>query len=48
LRANVVIAVGNCGLYLGEFGVRVEDTMPVTAEGSNVLTTFPRSLTSPP
>ena len=45
LRANVVIAVGNCGLYLGQFGVRVEDTVLVTAEGNNVLTTFPRSLT---
>jgi len=45
LRANVVIAVGNCGLYLGGFGVRVEDTVLVTAEGHDVLTTFPRSLT---
>ena len=44
LQANVVIAVGNCGLYLGEFGVRVEDTVQVTAEGNNVLTTFPRTL----
>jgi len=45
LRANVVIAVGNCGLYLGGFGVRVEDTVLVTTEGNRVLTTFPRSLT---
>jgi Xaa-Pro aminopeptidase len=44
LRANVVIAVGNCGLYLGEFGVRVEDTVLVTTEGHDVLTTFPRTL----
>jgi Xaa-Pro aminopeptidase len=47
LRANVVIAVGNCGLYLGGFGVRVEDTVLVAAQGHNVLTTFPRSLTWP-
>jgi Xaa-Pro aminopeptidase len=45
LRANVVIAAGNCGLYLGQFGVRVEDTVLATAEGNSVLTTFPRSLT---
>ena len=45
LRPNVVIAVGNCRLYLGGFGVRVEDTVLVTAEGNRVLTTFPRGLT---
>jgi len=45
LEANVVIAVGNCGLYLGDFGVRVEDTVLVTAEGCAVLTAFPRTLT---
>ena len=45
LEANTVIAVGNCGLYLGDFGVRVEDTVLVTAEGCAVLTAFPRSLT---
>lgn len=28
LPANVVIAVGNCGLYTGPWGVRVEDTQP--------------------
>ncbi len=43
LRPNVVIAVGNCGLYLGRFGVRVEDTVLVTADGHEVLTTFPRA-----
>ncbi len=45
VAANVVIAVGNCGLYTGPFGVRVEDTVLVTAEGHAVLTTFRRSLT---
>ena len=45
LEANVVIAIGNCGLYTGPWGVRVEDTVLVTAEGCAVLTAFPRSLT---
>jgi Xaa-Pro aminopeptidase len=45
LEANVVIAVGNCGLYLGGFGVRVEDTVLVTPGGRTVLTAFPRTLT---
>ena len=45
LEANTVIAVGNCGLYLGDFGVRVEDTVLVTAEGCTILTAFRRSLT---
>jgi Xaa-Pro aminopeptidase len=45
LEANVVIAVGNCGLYLGDFAVRVEDTVLVTPAGHTVLTAFPRSLT---
>lgn len=44
LRAHVAIAVGNCGLYTGPFGVRVEDTVRVMAEGHEVLTAFPRSL----
>jgi Xaa-Pro aminopeptidase len=44
LAEHVVIAVGNCGLYLGDFGVRVEDTVLVTAEGPLVLTNYPRRL----
>jgi Xaa-Pro aminopeptidase len=45
LEANVVIAVGNCGLYTGPWGVRVEDTVVVGSEGSTILTGFPRQLT---
>ncbi|MGC9346692.1 MAG: M24 family metallopeptidase [Anaerolineae bacterium] len=45
LPANVVLAVGNCGLYVGAWGVRVEDTVLVDAEGPVTLTTYPRSLT---
>jgi Xaa-Pro aminopeptidase len=44
LQANVVIAVGNCGLYTGPWGIRVEDTVLVGSEGATVLTEFPREL----
>jgi Xaa-Pro aminopeptidase len=41
LPANVVIAVGNCGLYTGPWGVRVEDTVEVGEEGPIMLTSYP-------
>lgn len=44
LGANVVIAVGNCGLYLGRSGVRVEDTVLVIKRGQRVLTRYPRQI----
>jgi Xaa-Pro aminopeptidase len=44
LEANMVIAVGNCGLYTGPWGVRVEDTVLVSSEGPKVLTRYPRQL----
>jgi len=44
LEANVVISVGNCGLYTGPWGVRVEDTVVVGQEGPMVLTHYPRRL----
>ncbi|HNS51855.1 MAG TPA: Xaa-Pro peptidase family protein [Anaerolineae bacterium] len=44
LPANVVIAVGNCGLYTGPWGVRVEDTNLVTPDGRETLTCYPRTL----
>ncbi len=44
LETNVVIAVGNCGLYTGPWGVRVEDTVIVGPEGPAVLTDYPRRL----
>lgn len=45
LQANVVIAVGNCGLYAGPWGVRVEDTIVIGADGPRLLTSYQRSLT---
>jgi|GEM_PF-70299 len=44
LEEGVVVSIGNCGLYLGDFGVRVEDTVLVTKEGPLVLSTFKRRL----
>ena len=44
LAANTVIAVGNCGLYTGPWGVRVEDTVLIGPRGPTVLTRFPRAL----
>jgi Xaa-Pro aminopeptidase len=41
LLSNVVIAVGNCGIYTGPWGVRVEDTVTVGEEGPVVLTSYP-------
>ena len=44
LRANTVLAVGNCGLYMDDFGIRVEDTVVVTASEPAVLTDYARRL----
>jgi len=43
----MVIAVGNCGLYTGPWGVRVEDTVVVDIDGPKVLTDYPRQLEGP-
>jgi len=44
LKPGMVISIGNCGLYLGEFGVRVEDTVVVTDRGYEELTKYDRKL----
>jgi Xaa-Pro aminopeptidase len=44
LVANMVIAVGNCGLYTGPWGIRVEDTVVVGQDRHKVLTDYPRQL----
>ena len=46
LEANMVISVGNCGLYTGPWGVRVEDTLVVGSDGPIVLTDYPRFLST--
>ncbi len=44
LEVNMVIAVGNCGLYTGPWGVRVEDTVVVGPKGPTILTEYSRQL----
>ena len=44
LQANTVISVGNCGLYTGLWGVRIEDTIVIKKNKSIILTDYPRSL----
>lgn len=44
LQAGVVLSVGNCGIYTGPWGVRVEDTIVIEPEGATVLTEYPCSL----
>jgi len=44
LAANTAIAIGNCGLYPGQWGVRIEDTVVVGPDGPERLTDFPYEL----
>jgi Xaa-Pro aminopeptidase len=44
LKPGMVISIGNCGLYLGEFGVRIEDTIAITEKGRRELTNYRRAL----
>ncbi|HLA99204.1 MAG TPA: Xaa-Pro peptidase family protein [Anaerolineales bacterium] len=44
LPANVVISVGNCGLYTGPWGVRVEDTVLIGETEPTIFTEYPRRL----
>ena len=41
MLAGVVIAIGNCGIYTGPWGVRIEDTIVVGKEGPIVITDYP-------
>ena len=44
LAVGTVIALGNCGLYTGPWGVRDEDTVAVGQDGPIKLTSYPRQL----
>ena len=44
LPENAVISVGNCGLYAGPWGVRVEDMNRVKTDGFETFTDFERVL----
>ena len=37
LQAGTVLAVGNCGIYTGPWGVRIEDTVLVTRDRKSVV-----------
>jgi Xaa-Pro aminopeptidase len=44
LKPGMVISIGNCGLYMGEFGVRIEDTVAINERGYEELTKYRRKL----
>jgi Xaa-Pro dipeptidase len=46
VEAGMVLAIGNCGIYREEFGVRAEDTVWVGAQGPVPLTRHPKALTA--
>ncbi len=41
----MVLAIGNCGIYRDDFGVRLEDTVWVTEQRPVSLTRHPNLLT---
>ena len=44
VESGMVLAIGNCGIYREDFGVRMEDTVWVTDEGPVSLTRHPKLL----
>jgi len=43
VATGMVLAIGNCGIYREQFGVRAEDTVWVTEQGAVALTRYPKS-----
>ncbi len=39
-----MLAIGNCGIYREEFGVRAEDTLWVSPQGPAPPTNYPKAL----
>lgn len=42
---RMVLAIGNCGIYRNDFGVRLEDTVWVSGQGPVSLTRHSTMLT---
>jgi Xaa-Pro aminopeptidase len=43
VQAGMVLAIGNCGIYRENYGVRAEDTLWISADGPVELTGSPKS-----
>ena len=43
VQAGMALAIGNCGIYRDDFGVRAEDTVWVSERGPIPLTTYPKT-----
>jgi Xaa-Pro dipeptidase len=43
VESGMVLAIGNCGIYREQFGVRMEDTVWITPQGPVSLTTYPKA-----
>lgn len=42
VEAGMMLAIGNCGIYRDQFGVRAEDTVWVSSDGPIQLTSYPK------
>jgi Xaa-Pro aminopeptidase len=44
VQAGMVLAIGNCGIYRENYGVRAEDTVWISPDGPIELTRYPKNL----
>lgn len=44
IQAGMVLAIGNCGIYREDYGVRAEDTVWVSIDGPVPLSRYPKSV----